>query len=141
MTMNETKLNLFEARDEFIELVKAFKHYNNRVKLGGSAGLFCFLGDDLLSSIWSDAAPGVDLLLAAANEMARDGDGPDEIKETFDIFIENVVMAKRSKHVPTPLVIGSSRRAAPRTGTAAAAHERKRASSASLRRMKLSHCI
>jgi hypothetical protein len=97
------KLNLVEARDEFIKLSKAFRHYTSRVKhLGGSAALLVLLGDDLLSSVWSDAAPGVDLLLAAANEMARDGDGPNEIKETFEIFSENVVMAQRNGHVPTP---------------------------------------
>lgn len=40
------------------------------------------------------------LLYAAANLMARDDCTPAEIKETFDDFIEMVVMKQAAGHVP-----------------------------------------
>lgn len=99
--MRSKQLTLVEAEHEFGKVLSAFDAYLEKTKhLGQNAVLVAEIGEYGYSRSSDPDVPWVPLLYVAANMMDRDDCTPEEIKQTFDEFIEMVVMKQAAGHVP-----------------------------------------
>ncbi len=95
------KLTLVEAGHEFGKVARAFDAYVEKTAhLGLNTVLVAEIGEDMFARSQDPDVPWVPFLYAAANLMNRDDCSPEEIKDTFDSFIEDVVMKQAAGHVP-----------------------------------------
>ena len=101
MKPKQEPLTLVEAEHEFDKVLRAFNDYVSKTKhLKGNAVLVAEIGEHGYSRSQDPDVPWVPLLYAAANLMSRDDCSPEEIKQTFDDFIKDVIMKQAVGHVP-----------------------------------------
>jgi hypothetical protein len=93
MKPKQEPLTLVEAEREFGKVARTFDAYVEKTEhLGLNIALVANIGDDMYARSQDPDVPWVPFLYAAANLMNRDDCSPDEIKKTFEDFIEMVVM-------------------------------------------------
>lgn len=96
-----TPLTLVEAEREFTKVGRAFNAYLEKTKhLGKVPILLAEFGGTGYIRTQDQDVPWVPLLHAAANLMDHEDFRPDEIKQAFDSFIKDVVLAQAAGHVP-----------------------------------------
>jgi hypothetical protein len=101
MKPKQEPLTIIEARNEFAKVERAFNAYIEKTKhLGKVAILLAEFGDNGYIRTQDPDVPWVPLLYGAANLMDREGFSPEEVKETFDSFIEMVVLKQGDGHEP-----------------------------------------
>jgi hypothetical protein len=94
-------LTLVEAAHEFQKVARAFDAYVEETKhLGLIIALVANIGEDMYARSQDPDVPWVPFLYAAANLMNRDDCSPDEIKDTFERFIRDVVLSQAAGHIP-----------------------------------------
>jgi hypothetical protein len=94
-------LTLVEAEHEFQKVARTFDGYVEKTKhLGLNIPLVANIGEDMYARSQDPDVPWVPFLYAAANLMNRDDCSPEEIKDTFERFIKDVVLAQAAGHVP-----------------------------------------
>ena len=97
----EQPLTLVEAEREFTKVGRVFNAYLEKTKhLKQHAILIAEFGGTGYIRTQDTDIPWEPLLLAAANLMDRDDCTPAEIKQTFDSFIEDVIMKQAASSIP-----------------------------------------